>query len=63
LHSLALIGYCLMSNHVHLLITPGKPDPWPGVEGHTRQIRRLLECCPSFQRPRLAGQILFLPLG
>jgi len=26
LHSLALIGYCLMSNHVHLLITPGKPD-------------------------------------
>jgi putative transposase len=26
LHSMALIGYCLMSNHVHLIVTPGKPD-------------------------------------
>jgi putative transposase len=26
LHSLALIGYCLMSNHVHLILTPGRPD-------------------------------------
>jgi putative transposase len=23
---MALIGYCLMSNHVHLIVTPGKPD-------------------------------------
>jgi putative transposase len=26
LHSLTLIGYCLMSNHIHLIVTPGKPD-------------------------------------
>lgn len=26
LHSMALVGYCLMSNHVHLIVTPGKPD-------------------------------------
>ncbi len=26
LHSLALVGYCLMSNHVHLITVPGKVD-------------------------------------
>jgi putative transposase len=26
LHSLTLIGYCLISNHIHLIVTPGKPD-------------------------------------
>lgn len=26
LHSLTLIGYCLMSNHIHLIVTPSKPD-------------------------------------
>ena len=26
LHSLALVGYCLMSNHVHLIMIPGKVD-------------------------------------
>jgi putative transposase len=26
LHSLTLIGYCLMFNHIHLIVTPGKLD-------------------------------------
>jgi putative transposase len=26
LHSLSLLGYCLMSNHVHLVAIPEKPD-------------------------------------
>jgi hypothetical protein len=26
LHSLAIMGYCLMSNHVHLITIPGKVD-------------------------------------
>jgi putative transposase len=26
LHELSLLGYCLMSNHVHLLVIPRKPD-------------------------------------
>jgi putative transposase len=26
LHSLTLIGYCLMSNHIHLIVAPGKPN-------------------------------------
>jgi putative transposase len=26
LHSLAVMGYCLMSNHVHLITIPGKVD-------------------------------------
>src|ERR1700677_985261 len=25
-HSLTLLGYCLMSNHIHLIVTPAKPD-------------------------------------
>src|SRR6266403_2932622 len=26
LHDLSLLGYCLMSNHVHLIVVPRKPD-------------------------------------
>ena len=26
LHDLSLLGYCLMSNHVHLVVVPRKPD-------------------------------------
>jgi putative transposase len=26
LHEALLIGYCLMSNHVHLVLVPGKPE-------------------------------------
>ena len=26
LYSVALVGYCLMSNHVHLILVPGDPD-------------------------------------
>ncbi len=25
-HGLALLGYCLMTNHVHLVVLPGQPD-------------------------------------
>jgi putative transposase len=37
LHGLALVGYCLMSNHVHLIAIPGKVDVMGRrVEGHAR---------------------------
>jgi REP element-mobilizing transposase RayT len=63
LHGLALVGYCLMSNHVHLIAIPGKVDVMGRcAEGHARPICCLLERRPSFQRPRLAGKILFLPV-
>ncbi len=26
LHDLRLLGYCLMSNHVHLVVTPRRPE-------------------------------------
>ncbi|MGP8246344.1 MAG: transposase [Bryobacteraceae bacterium] len=28
-HSLALVGYCLMSNHVHLIVIPARPNSLP----------------------------------
>jgi putative transposase len=31
LYALQIIGYCLMSNHVHLIVTPERPDSLPRV--------------------------------
>ena len=63
LHSLTLLGYCLMSNHIHLIVTPAKPDSLSRALKDTRQVRCLLECHPSFQWPRLARQVLLLSPG
>ncbi len=61
LHKVAVMGYCLMSNHVHLLLIPEHPDtlgqfsqacPW--------SLRILLERHTSVRRSRLAGQVLLL---
>jgi putative transposase len=35
LHQLSLIGYCLMSNHVHLIVIPHKPDSLALALKHT----------------------------
>jgi len=35
LHKLALLGYCLMSNHVHLVIVPREPDALARALKHT----------------------------
>ncbi len=35
LHQLSLIGYCLMSNHVHLIVIPHKPDALALALKHT----------------------------
>ena len=37
LHGLELIGYCLMSNHVHLIAIPGKVDTKVGMGGNGGQ--------------------------
>jgi putative transposase len=29
LYELSLLGYCLMSNHVHLIVVPRKPEALP----------------------------------
>jgi len=35
LHSLALLGYCLMSNHVHLIVVPGAAEALAQALQHT----------------------------
>jgi putative transposase len=35
LHQLSLVGYCLMPNHVHLVVIPGRPDSLALVLRHT----------------------------
>jgi len=35
LHRLSLVGYCLMSNHVHLIVIPRKPDALALALKHT----------------------------
>jgi putative transposase len=35
LHGLALLGYCLMSNHVHLIVVPRASDAMAQALQHT----------------------------
>jgi hypothetical protein len=64
LHGVGLIGYCLMSNHVHLVVTPHNAD---GLALALRQahgaICDLLERGSSVERPCLAGSLLLMPIG
>ena len=57
----ALLGYCLMSNHVHLVMVPN-PMVGAGTEAHPRPLCLLLECPSWLQRPPLAGTGLSCPL-
>ncbi len=41
LHGVTLVGYCLMSNHVHLIAIPGKPD---GLAQAMKQINGRYAC-------------------
>jgi REP element-mobilizing transposase RayT len=63
LHGLALLGYCLMSNHVHLIVIPHSHEALAQTLKHARAVRRLLECVPVFDGPCVAGAILFLCPG
>ena len=35
LYPCSLVGYCLMSNHVHLIAVPHRADSWPALLRHT----------------------------
>jgi REP element-mobilizing transposase RayT len=64
LYRVSVIGYCLMSNHVHLIVVPqygGRAST--GAEADARKIRLLLEHLSSRERTCMARTILFLPLG
>jgi Transposase IS200 like len=62
LYGVALIGYRLMSNHVHLIATPTKAE---GFAEALKQIQGRYacywECRAPIKRARLARTILFLP--
>ncbi len=58
LHHLSLLGYCLMSNHVHLVVVPRK------AEALSLALKRVvLERFPQVQRTCLAGAVLLLSAG
>jgi REP element-mobilizing transposase RayT len=62
LYGVALIGYCLMSNHVHLIATPKKAE---GLGEALKQIHGRYACYWNIAHPRkrarVARTILFLP--
>jgi REP element-mobilizing transposase RayT len=61
---LALIGYCLMSNHVHLIAIPAKAEGLAeGAEPNSWTLCLLMERRSPIKRARLARAILFLSLG
>ena len=48
LHGLPVLGYCLMSNHVHLVVVPHKTGSFGlGFKTDARALRVLLECCTA----------------
>jgi putative transposase len=63
LHGLALAGYCLMSNHVHLIAIPGKVDVMGRALKDTHGRYAAYWNAVHLQRARLAGKVLFLPVG
>jgi REP element-mobilizing transposase RayT len=64
LYGVALIGYCLMSNHIHLIAIPHKVDGLAQALKQTHgRYAFLLECGSPIERTRLAGAILLLPAG
>ena len=64
LHGLGLIGYCLMSNHVHLVVTPHNTDGLGlPLKAYPWALCDLLECGSSVERPCQAGSLLLMPIG
>jgi putative transposase len=64
LHSLTLIGYCLMSNHIHLIVTPGKPDSLARVLKDTHgRYAAYWNATHHSSGHVLARQVLLLPPG
>ena len=61
LYGVALIGYCLMSSHVHLIAIPTKAEGPAEALKQIRTVCLLLECRAPIKRARVARTILFLP--
>jgi putative transposase len=64
LHGLGLIGYCLMSNHVHLIVTPHYTDGLGLALRHTHGRYAIYwNAVHQSKRLCLAGSLLLLPIG
>ena len=64
LYVLSVLGYCLMSNHVHLIAIPANSTGSLAIsETGAWALRGLLERPAIVDRPRMAGAILFLSVG
>jgi REP element-mobilizing transposase RayT len=63
-YNVSLLGYCLMSNHVHLIAVPTLPDglALPCRNAHGRYAA-YWNAIHAYKRPRLARAVLFLPSG
>jgi putative transposase len=63
-HGIAVVGYCLMSNHVHVIAVPEKGDVLARALKDTHgSVCVLLERTTPLHRACLAGPVLFLPSG
>ena len=63
LYRVSVIGYCLMSNHVHLIVVPRTVDGLALALKRTHGIRFLLERSSPIKRACVARTLLFLSLG
>ena len=65
LYRLSLLGYCLMSNHVHLIhcCSAHRCGPFTISETGARTVCVLLERATVLDRARVARVVLFVPAG
>ena len=63
LHAVAMMGYCLMSNHVHLILVPGRAESLGLALKHAHGRYASYWNAIHHKRPRVAGTLLFLPPG
>jgi len=61
LRDLTLLGYCLMSNHVHLIVVPRAAERWPRLSSRRTGVMR-----PTGTREMLPaamfGRVAFIPV-
>ena len=60
-HRVTLLGYCLMTNHIHLVAIPERPDSLARALGqcHSR-LRSALQPAPRADRAFVAEPLLFV---
>jgi REP element-mobilizing transposase RayT len=60
LYEVLLLGYCLMSNHVHLILLPPEVDSLT-KPGDRRNVSRSLQNIPTTLRFQISGNVPSVP--